>query len=55
LVESVSKPEFATGVGLVIMGFDFIDEGASRLIAMKSAIHSKFKQWVHKYREIFNL
>jgi len=55
LIESVSSPKFATGVGLVMMGFEYIDRSTNKLHVVTSVIHSKLKQWIQKYREIFNL
>ncbi|MFC1569645.1 cell division protein FtsA [bacterium] len=54
LVESVSSPEFATGVGLVISGFEFIDDSTISLHSMKSAIGSRILGWIRRYKEIFN-
>ncbi|MBN2105675.1 cell division protein FtsA [bacterium] len=55
LVESVSSPEFATGVGLVSAGFDFFNEDLNKFHTIKSVIRSKLETLIQKYKEVFNL
>ncbi len=55
LVESVSSPEFATGVGLVRTGFETMSEHGPGLSVMPSALKGKLKGFIKKYKDIFNI
>ena len=55
LVESVSSPEFATGVGLVHIGFESHQESRDQFTTAKNVLRHRIQGLIEKYRKIFNL